>query len=1072
MNRRTNSTNAIKVPAGSVVAETGERGAALVITLIILALMIVISVSVLAVATSEAGIAGGDLARTQTAYAATSGLEKMTTDFSNLFTKKSTPLTSDLNAIAADAPDGLEGEGFNFNQTFVKDTAKLQARWNTALGTFDPNHVPTVVIPDGPFGGMTAGLVPYQMTSEVNQTGSFKARVKIQREINNYLIPIFQFGAFSDKDLEFWPEPFFSFNGRVHANGNIYVAGNLKFLANVTTANELVRTKMRNNSTWIYDTGGTYPFPRIVVRDAGGTDREVKIGVGSVNNGPSFASTAGARGYHPGSPTGTVNTSWDTTSIELPTATLTENRFGGKLLTRSTKATPLLLPIQIGGSPARDIIKRSTATDSDLLKSSRYHNKSRIRILIDDEGVYASANKAAIPDGKGVELQAPFGNTYNFTPLSLGNGKALWRFSDNGSEIDTASTAPKQASTGNPLAGIVRGAQTTAQSRTVSGVTHVIPPGAGVKARIYIGIVDANGTERDVTKEILSMGMTVGEPNAIVCLQRPLWASFMQGSRDRKTGGTDDNLVSLINNEAVSLGVNKFISADGEIKASAVAVDGLRGFITNVTDDDTGQPLRSNTPPSDTPTTPTAYPNLPLNRIDPINVYNVREGWMNQATGGPEHKVYERGITSVVEINMKNLTRWLDGTYDGNLLSGTQAVSTNIDSTEGYILYISDRRGDLPRSDKLDASAAVTTNNGMADNEDVYGFNQLNGATPDPGEDVIDNGIDGTFDKKNRLQKYTLELVDTTLNQTNTAQNAFPNSYLTPSTLPQNYIANGLSTTPLTHATASNRISRAASVSAFKVRYFRRAVRLFNAEDLDPAGPRNVLSTTKGLTVATENMVYLWGNYNTTGITSQPTGASTLNEPPAPETAKYSGDQIPSSVVSDAFFPLSKTWFDALGAINPQGGNGRIADAGATSSTASDATDSTDIAAPIETAVRAAIISGTTMSACTSTPTCGAVTNGSLTRLNGGVHNFPRFLETWSVSGGAWDKRWNYVGSYILLYYSTQAIAPYSVESSVVYYPPLRNWAFDDAFKNPTRLPPGTPQFQYIEVTGFRQVLN
>ena len=38
----------------------------------------------------------------------------------------------------------------------------------------------------------------------------------------------------------------------------------------------------------------------------------------------------------------------------------------------------------------------------------------------------------------------------------------------------------------------------------------------------------------DVTQTILSMGMTEGEPNGIVYLQRPLWAAFVQGSRDRR----------------------------------------------------------------------------------------------------------------------------------------------------------------------------------------------------------------------------------------------------------------------------------------------------------------------------------------------------------------------------------------------------------------------------------------------------------------------------------------------------------------------------------------------------------
>ena len=60
----------------------------------------------------------------------------------------------------------------------------------------------------------------------------------------------------------------------------------------------------------------------------------------------------------------------------------------------------------------------------------------------------------------------------------------------------------------------------------------------------------------------------------------------------------------------------------------------------------------------------------------PINVYNVREGRNN--TSLASGNVYERGITNVVEINMRNLARWLDGVFDNNLLLGPSATAGNI----------------------------------------------------------------------------------------------------------------------------------------------------------------------------------------------------------------------------------------------------------------------------------------------------------------------------------------------------------------------------------------------------------
>jgi hypothetical protein len=42
---------------------------------------------------------------------------------------------------------------------------------------------------------------------------------------------------------------------------------------------------------------------------------------------------------------------------------------------------------------------------------------------------------------------------------------------------------------------------------------------------------------------------------------------------------------------------------------------------------------------------------------------------------------------------------------------------------------------------------------------------------------------------------------------------------------------------------------------------------------------------------------------------------------------------------------------------------------------------------------------------------------------------------------------------------------------SVMVWLLVRNWAFDSTFLQGDRLPPGTPMFQYIEPTAFRQVL-
>src|SRR5215471_14136211 len=85
-------------------SRANERGAALATSLLILSLLACVSMTVLAVVTHEARIAGSDLQRTQTFYAAAAGLEKMTADFSDLFTRTSRPSTAQLNTISASYP--------------------------------------------------------------------------------------------------------------------------------------------------------------------------------------------------------------------------------------------------------------------------------------------------------------------------------------------------------------------------------------------------------------------------------------------------------------------------------------------------------------------------------------------------------------------------------------------------------------------------------------------------------------------------------------------------------------------------------------------------------------------------------------------------------------------------------------------------------------------------------------------------------------------------------------------------------------------------------------------------------
>lgn len=996
-----------------------ERGAALALSLIVLAILGVVSVSVLTIATKESNIMGSDLRRTQTFYAASASMEKMTNDFSDLFNTRVRPSNNDLNFIANSPPTELVNEGFGFSQSIAEDIARLnEMRASQGIGT---TAIPRININEGPYAGLYATVIPYKMltTATFVSTGE---QVKLEREINNYQIPLFQFGIFSDEDIEIHPGPLMTYNGRVHANGNIYALRNTYFLSKVTTASEFIFDTWRGGATL-----GTWQGKDNVWMRVGGID--VRITKGSMQQGsgrpggPNIPGTQpGQRGYFPDSPNGVTNPNWETKSV-LPAQRNITDQFGGQLLTRTTGAFPLKLPVQLEGNNAAEIIKRSLPEDSSVLQLSRFHNKSQIRILIDDEDAGSGyANTAGIPEGKGVKLS-------EFNPVALDSGNALRRIDNNGNYLDPdviKQDDPAFLSGNPPKAETVRGVRsyTVSDNQNANGNVPktpngaIIPPGAGIKGRILIEIVSPDGTVRDVTRTILSMGMTVGEPNAIVYLQRPLWAAYVQGSYDRNNGS--NNLVYLTNSTRAII--------DGEIKESSglPSFDPTYGCINTAAasfDDE----LTTLTDTSATITRNRRSGNT-WNQIVPINFYNVREGW--RANDIDKYLIYERGLMTVVELNMRNLTRWLDSVYDNNLLLGTDARSENIQGEEGYIVYFSDRRGDRVKREENAAGEIIYTSNGFVDNEDIYGPNN----TLDPGEDVINYGWDVELNapKKGTLQKDTEELPDV------------------------GYTWSYTGAWSMTSSSVKTRAQTVMSYISPTRNYFRRSLRLFDGETLSITAATGKLSTTKGINISSENLVYIWGSYNTTGVASIPTTGSTLND------GGFLGPQVPAAIIADAFSPLSRTWFDALPVLCPQGSNN-----GSFSGTGYRSADQ-NVPLTAGTSMRAGVIAGTTISALDGNPSRqgGNVANG---RILGGVINYPRFLELWEWPG---NRAWSFSGSFVPMFRSTQAIGQWENSTAVTYFPPRRNWSFDDTFKDPRRLPPGTPFFQYVEPTGFRQKIT
>jgi hypothetical protein len=185
------------------------------------------------------------------------------------------------------------------------------------------------------------------------------------------------------------------------------------------------------------------------------------------------------------------------------------------------------------------------------------------------------------------------------------------------------------------------------------------------------------------------------------------------------------------------------------------------------------------------------------------------------------------------------------------------------------------------------------------------------------------------------------------------------------------------------------------------------AVRLTNGSII----PTNGVSATNasGFTLATENPLYVWGNYNLPNSGH----AGTTNT-----TATF-----PASLISDAITVLSANWTDSVY------GNSTA------SLSSRDATSTT---------INAAIIAGAVYT-----------TGSAVGQWSGGVHNLTRLLENWTGDTLTLNS------SIVNLYNSAKATTQFQ-NPGFYYTAPSRNFSFDQNFLTSSKLPPGTPSVAVI----------
>jgi hypothetical protein len=363
-----------------------------------------------------------------------------------------------------------------------------------------------------------------------------------------------------------------------------------------------------------------------------------------------------------------------------------------------------------------------------------------------------------------------------------------------------------------------------------------------------------------------------------------------------------------------------------------------------------------------------------LNATDywPNVLYDTREGNRRDNIAAAETRVQLGGVMHYIELDVRNLSRWLRGEIGA---SGAGAKNLN-----GFTVYFSDRRtnrdaqnretGEYGFEDVVNPAAADGTPNGVRD----------------AGEDVnVNNAVD-------------------TYGQTPIFVNG--------STAPLNNTARPWTAIPGAVAQANRAV------------LFRRALKLTNGQLGNIIAP--------GLTVVSENPVYVQGDYN------------------ASVAAGFGDPHVATSVIADAVTMLSNAWNDNNSILSPNDPDGDAASVPARPARNA-----------ATTWYRLAVLAGKGRSFAQ--PTAWAATRDFGT--DGGVHNFLRVLENWQ------NRTLNFRGALASFYFSRQAVGTYKCCTNV-YWAPTRAYVFDTEFLQPPLLPPLTPMFRDLNTTGFTQVIR
>ena len=335
-----------------------SRGFTLIAALLLLLLLSGIAVGLMYMVNTETRVGGSDLENSLAFHSAEGGMEKMTADLANLFSSQQAPTPANIAALQ-NLPPVIPGV------TYRDYTINVQTKPD---GSF---YSETRTISSGPNAGLMAQIVP--MTLSVTAQRPLGDQVHMYRTVEIALIPVFQFGVFSDSDLSYFPGPVFDFAGRVHTNGNLFLAdGNkLQLHDKVSAVGEVIRAQLANG----YPTSTNYTGSVFIPRAPGGCD----IATPPATNCRNLAQNEGSKVGGVTSANNNGPPSWTTISTG-------GSYYNSFIINGRTGAVPLTLPFVGGGATPIQIIRRPAPNEmaGSAVGGSRLYNQAQVRVLLAD----------------------------------------------------------------------------------------------------------------------------------------------------------------------------------------------------------------------------------------------------------------------------------------------------------------------------------------------------------------------------------------------------------------------------------------------------------------------------------------------------------------------------------------------------------------------------------------------------------------------------------------------------------------------------------------------------------------